>query len=168
MSGAITHILPLGGSKDDVENGKSMVNEPMTREERRERALQMHLAGLSYQRVADSLGYSSKALAYKDVQKALADLGKPNANQDQVQVALARLDVALSAIWVKVRTGELGAIDRFMKIEEHRAKLLNVSGGGEQTEARRPMVSVVSEFEQRLAERRAAALETDNASVPVE
>ena len=126
------------------------------RKKRRGRALQMHLAGASYQQIVDALGYSSKSVAFKDVRSAMDDLGSPSADSDQIKVGLARLDVALTAIWPKVRSGELGAVDRFLKIEDQRSKLLAAAG----VKYAAPVVeaqSEVTQFERLVAERKARA-----------
>ena len=46
-------------------------------DDRRARALELHLAGATYQTIADQLGYASKSGAHNAVQEALKDLGAP-------------------------------------------------------------------------------------------
>lgn len=46
--------------------------------------------------------------------------------QEHVSLQMARMDAALAAVTAKVDQGHLGAIDRMLKIEERRARLLGL------------------------------------------
>ena len=72
--------------------------------------------GVSRQTIASDLA----AIREEWLASAPGDLGKLKALQHQ------RLDVALNGIWENVAKGHLGSIDRFIKIEERRAKLLGL------------------------------------------
>lgn len=84
-------------------------------------ALKMRTEGKTFEEIGEAIGRGRSA-AYQIVQrylgKALYDAIEPARNLE-----LDRLDKALSAIWDKVETGDLSAIDRFLKISERRAKM---------------------------------------------
>lgn len=92
-------------------------------DERRKQALELHLAGATYDRIAEACGYASRSGAHKAVQEAL----KERAELVDAQVAeteIARLDAMLTGLWPKARRGDVQAVDRVLKIEERREHLL--------------------------------------------
>jgi len=102
------------------------------------KALELRKAGVSYQRIADTLGYKSASGAHKAVQTALKKtLQEPS--DDLRKLEVERLDAALAAVWASVLKGQYGAVDRFLRIQERRARLLgldaptktDVTSGGE-------------------------------------
>jgi hypothetical protein len=124
------------------------------RTERRAEALRMHIAGHTWQKIADRLGYSSAGHACADGRRALEIL---RAHQDQAAeeyraIELARLDEALAVamrimaeeqvahsngkivyrqiegqqVPVVDNTVALAAADRVVKISESRRKLLGL------------------------------------------
>lgn len=99
-----------------------MAEEPR---DRRARALELHLAGASYQAIADALGYASRGSAHDAVQKALEDLA-PDASQFEA-TAIARIDAMLQGLWPKARRGDVQAIDRVLRLEQERRALKNES-----------------------------------------
>lgn len=98
----------------------------MSYRERQAAALELRLAGQEYAAIADELGYANKSGAYKAVQNALTAIIREPAEQ-LVTLEVARLDAMLRAVWKRiVGKGELGAIDRALKIMERRARLLGL------------------------------------------
>lgn len=96
------------------------------REERQRKALELHLAGLSYAQIATQLG-TSKSRAHDYVKTALGsavEAPPPGVPLHDRDTALARLDAMLSGLWPKARKGDVAAVDRVLKIEERRAQLL--------------------------------------------
>lgn len=93
-------------------------------DDKKARALELHLAGASYQTIATQLGYASKASAHKIVQQALVDLGTPSMSDDDATTELARLDAMLTGLWPKARRGDVAAVDRVLKISERRSALV--------------------------------------------
>lgn len=120
--------------------------------QRRREAIDMRMAGSSYQQIADALGYATRGAACQDVTRALEQ-----AVAEQTQSAeayreeeLQRLDLLLTEAWAILkrahvtvshgkliydeRTGEpllddgptLQAIDRILKIQERRSKYLGL------------------------------------------
>lgn len=138
----------------------SSPNDPAAKE-RRGRALELHLAGASYQAIANALGYGNKGTAYAAVQKALKDAQSEQAAAavaEHAQSELARLDAMLTGLWPKARKGDLGAVDRVLKIEERRAQILLRDHIAEQNGT--TQTTGLSEFEKRLREREQRATQT--------
>jgi hypothetical protein len=90
-----------------------------------ERALALRRAGGTYRAISDALNLSGPGRAWKLVDRALRDFIEEPAESVRA-LALARLDDMLLAIWPLARKGHLGAVDRVLKIEERRAKLLGL------------------------------------------
>lgn len=93
---------------------------------RQARALELALSGSSYEQIADTLGYSGRASAWKAVQAGLA--------QDTIEAArefraleLARLDALQAAYWVPaVEQGSLKAAALVLKVIAQRIRLLGL------------------------------------------
>jgi hypothetical protein len=85
-------------------------------------AVELRKAGKGYQAIASHLGYKGPSGAYKAVSSALKKiLAEP---VDELRtLEEQRLDTMLSAIWPAVLKGDLGAVDRGLRIMERRAKL---------------------------------------------
>jgi len=89
------------------------------------KALELRKAGVSYQRIAETLGYKDASGAWRAVKSALKKtLQEPAAELRTLEIE--RLDAMLSAIWASVKQGQYGAIDRAIKIMERKAKLLGM------------------------------------------
>lgn len=120
--------------------------------ERAERALELRLAGASFDAIAKTLGYSNKGGAFKAVQRALSARKPSTSQRDAAEVELARLDAMTSGLWVKARKGDAAAVDRVLKIGERRMALLGLLA--EESVSGTPAgVTALDEFQRRLAER---------------
>ena len=119
--------------------------------ERRAFVLTLRKSGATYEHIAqaamakfgeDTLPRGwDRRYAWMDVSRELKRLNEQN--QDDVaeikRLELERIDVALFAIWGQVQRGHLGAIDRFVRLSERRARLCgldaatktDVTSGGE-------------------------------------
>lgn len=93
--------------------------------ERQRQALELRKAGVGYAVIAEKLGYRFASGAHAAVGAALKKTLQEPAD-DLRTLELERLDVALLGIWQQVRNGHHGAIDRYLKIAERRAKLLGL------------------------------------------
>lgn len=80
------------------------------------KALQLREAGLTYEQIASQLGVSY-AQAYKDVNEALENTYREPADSLR-EVESRRLDALQRALWPKAMQGQLGAIDRLIRIQE--------------------------------------------------
>lgn len=90
-------------------------------EKRRNEAINLLAAGHTYQRIADSLGYSSRANAYNDIKTALLKQ-QHHAVEELRALELERLDGATRSIYKKVLNGEEKAIETLLKIMARRAR----------------------------------------------
>lgn len=96
----------------------------MATDDRADRALELHLAGATYDAIAQTLGYSNRSGAFHAVKRALG-ARKPTRDQHEAaQAELMRLDAMLTGLWAKARKGDFGAVDRVLKIGERRMELL--------------------------------------------
>lgn len=93
--------------------------------ERQVQALELRKAGVSFSRIAQQLGYKDGSTAYHAVERALLAI-KQEPTDAVRQLSLERLDRMLVAVWQKAIGGDLLAVDRVLKIEERRAKLLGL------------------------------------------
>ena len=99
---------------------RSRLSKPQI-EKRRSDAIGLLAAGYTYQRIADSMGYSSRAAAYKDIKAALLQQ-QHHAVDELRSLELERLDVATRAIFKDVAKGDHKAIDSLLKIMARRAR----------------------------------------------
>jgi hypothetical protein len=92
---------------------------------RRRKALDYRIAGATYQQIADQLGYSGREGAFRAVDSALRDIPRESADRLRA-LELDRLDKMQATLAKQVSEGHLGAVDRWLKIMEHRAKLIGI------------------------------------------
>ena len=99
----------------------------IAREERRLAVSAAVLAGQTYRQMVETLHCSLSTIS-QDVGVIVARWQEEQVALvgQQRQVELQRLDVVLQAVWEKACTGDLFAIDRYLKIAERRAKLLGL------------------------------------------
>lgn len=96
--------------------------------ERRAKAIQLRIAGASWQAIADALGYSDRAAAYKDVQRALeSELAKMSRNAETLrEMEVRRLDQLQQSLWRDAMSGDTKAVDSVLKIIDRRIRLLGL------------------------------------------
>ncbi len=124
-------------------------------ETKRANALELHLAGATYDAIAKAVGYASRSGAHQAVQAAL----KANITPEVTEAAkseLARLDAMLTGLWPKARRGDVAAVDRVLRIEERRAAVL-ARVAARDAENGPKKGTGLSDFEKRLAERQSSA-----------
>lgn len=92
------------------------------------RALELRRAGVAYDDIALAVGYGNRGSAYRAVQRAIR-----RAHREPAEALRAlesdRLDDVHRAVWPKAITGDLAAVDRVIKVQERRAKLLGLDAG---------------------------------------
>lgn len=125
-------------------------------ETRQRRALELHLAGATYDAIAKAIGYADHTGARTAVKAALAGAVSIADDEDVLHTELARLDAMLVGLWSGARRGDVAAIDRVLKISERRASLLTLAALARGQAAEAP-TTPLSEFERRLHERDASA-----------
>jgi hypothetical protein len=106
------------------------MNRTATRVRTRQRerdAIRYRLAGATYADIAEKLGVSEVG-AYKIVKRVLEREAKETAERGQEirSVEVKRLDALLVMSWKRAAQGDLGAVDRILRIMERRARLLGL------------------------------------------
>lgn len=89
-------------------------------------ALLLRQDGHSFQEIADKLGFLNRDGAWKAVQRALRTTQISATPDEHRQVELARLDELTTALAKLAKDGDLGAVDRMLKISVQRSRLLNL------------------------------------------
>ena len=106
--------------------------EEWTREERRKHVAANLVSGMNYRDIRAALKARgcevSLGTISNDVKILLGRLQREQVSdvEQWVTVECRRLDTALNAIWDRVQKGDLRAIDRFMAIQNQRAKYLGL------------------------------------------
>jgi hypothetical protein len=94
---------------------------------RQQSALELRMAGMSYREIAESLGYANPASAKYACDKAISRT-QIDAAKEVVAMDLARLDEFQMRCTHALRTnGDLGQIDRILRIMDWRYRLLGVT-----------------------------------------
>ncbi len=107
-------------------SGESLTSERrIVARDKQAECLRLRKKGLSYQAIADEIGYSNASGAEKAVKAALDRITQEPA-EELLKLEIQRLDTMLLNIWDKVCEGDLYAIDRVLKIMERRAKFLGI------------------------------------------
>jgi len=94
---------------------------------RTRKALDLRIAGATYERIASALGIS-KSAAHKAVARGMNSIRANNEStaQELRDLEVARLDRMLVGLWNGARNGDAQAVDRVLRIMERRAKLLGL------------------------------------------
>ncbi len=96
--------------------------------ERARKAVDLRIAGATYEKIAGVLGLRTRAGAYKAVARGLAMVEKETreASENLRALEVARLDRMQVGVWAAARSGDVKAIAAALKIMERRAKLLGI------------------------------------------
>lgn len=96
--------------------------------ERRKKAIALKLAGLDYQSIADQLGYSDRAAAYVDIDRALKKNLAEEAEQVELlrHVAVQQLNRLQAAVWPKAVKGDTRAAETALRVITQRCKLQGI------------------------------------------
>lgn len=97
----------------------------VTAAQKRAQAVELRKAGATFDEIATALGYSNKGTAYRAVEQALKEAVREPALQ-LIELEVQRLDLMLRALWPAVARGQLGAVDRALRVAERRARLLGL------------------------------------------
>jgi hypothetical protein len=94
---------------------------------RRQRALDLRIAGQRYRAIAAELGVNH-VQAYRDVRAALAEINTKNHEKaEQLRdLELRRYDQLMSLLWTKCEAGDVQAARAVVALMERRAKLLGL------------------------------------------
>ena len=93
--------------------------------ERQKQALELRIAGVTFQTIADRVGYKSPQAAWDAVSRALAEIPRPAAEQLRA-LDVERLDKLEVAVWPRALRGEPDAVLSALRILGQRAKLLGL------------------------------------------
>lgn len=96
--------------------------------QRRTQAIQLRLAGAEWQQIADTLGYSDKAAANKDVTRALEMAAREQRASAEVlrETELQRLDRLQRGLWATAIAGDVRAVEAVLRVMDRRMKLLGL------------------------------------------
>ncbi|MCD4558240.1 hypothetical protein [Schaalia sp. lx-100] len=98
------------------------------RADRMAKALKLREAGLTLDQIAKQLGKSTSQID-RDLRDALRLTIQEPADSLRI-VEARRLDALQRALWARAMRGETAAIDRILRIQERRARLLNLDTQG--------------------------------------
>lgn len=93
--------------------------------ERQAKALELRKAGLTYQQIADTLGYGSISAAEKAIKSGLKTLIREPAEELRA-LELERLDKMLASHWKAVLNGHVRSTEVVLRIMARRAALLGL------------------------------------------
>ncbi|MBF6394111.1 helix-turn-helix domain-containing protein [Nocardia farcinica] len=93
-------------------------------QERRNRALELRLAGTPQADIAEQMGVSRTTVS-KWISHAIRDITRENA-EEYIEIQQQRFDAMLAGIWNDATHGDTWKIDRALAIEDQRAKLLGL------------------------------------------
>jgi hypothetical protein len=93
--------------------------------EKERKVLELRLMGVTFDVIAQQVGYASPGSAHNAYKRALLRTLREPA-QELRELEVARLDKLLSSIWTEALRGEIPAIQTSIKIMERRAKLLGL------------------------------------------
>lgn len=105
--------------------GKTRAQIAKAAREREERALDLVALRWSYERIARELGYAHRRSAKAAVDRALARIPMEAAKRLR-EIEAHALDIAQRSLADKIVSGHLGAIDRLVRLMDHRAKLFGL------------------------------------------
>lgn len=105
------------------------VNPEKERALKRARALELRMAGATYEEIAQVVGFRGKSGAYEAVQKALEERAEmPGPLHPAVALELARLDTLLTVFYPPARKGDVAAGRLCLRMGERRTHLILLHG----------------------------------------
>lgn len=127
---ALVAQLPLNrpkGTPDNLRSGKRR-GQAEDRAVRAVRALELRMAGATYQQIADALSYRSKGEAFRSVERALAqEMGRAETLRNEYRaLTLGRLERLIRSLWTKALGGDLQAVDRVLRLVERQSRILGL------------------------------------------
>lgn len=116
---------------------------------RRTRAIELKAQGLTYQQVADELGYANRGSVHFIVQKGLAKREAESIDALR-HVEEQRLDALQHAVWTRAMEGHLPSVEAALRILKARMRLLGLMGGSEAGPCTQPQTVLLQENDCRL------------------
>jgi hypothetical protein len=90
------------------------------------RVLELRRAGLTWQRIAEEVGYADHSGAHRAYQRAIRD-NSQQGNDELLRQELDRLDRLQVAAWPQAMKGDAASMSMILKIIEQRVKLLGLT-----------------------------------------
>lgn len=87
--------------------------------------LRLRRAGMSFTEIAQRTGYADRGGAYKAYKAAMNRTYKEPVHEVR-ELEADRLDALQVSVWAAAMRGNLGAVDRVLRISERRARLLGL------------------------------------------
>lgn len=103
---------------------------------RERQALELRMAGLTFDEIAKRVGYANKGSAKKAYDRAVSGAGLGDLTDDEWRdLELHRLERAHAAIWPKAARGDLAAVREVARLHDRRVQLkqLAIAPGGRST-----------------------------------
>lgn len=113
---------PKGRSTPALGKGLSKLQRQIEAAERAQKAMKLRAMRAPWDTIMKQCGYSSRGAAYTAVKRELSRIPREAAKELRIS-ELETLDVAQRALGVRIASGDLGAIDRMLRIMDARAKL---------------------------------------------
>ncbi len=114
------------------------------------RAIQLKLQGLTYQQIADQLGYTSRGTVYKIIKTAQATQ-LTDAVEEHLDIEVSRLNALQAAVWPAAMSGDLQALVVAARIIDARCRLLGLIGPAtKRTACQQPQTLVLRDDDCRL------------------
>ncbi len=106
-------------------NKKTPSKKQIAMMERENVVFTLRMSGAGYQQIADATDYADASGAFRAFQRALDRLVM-EAPEEARLLELVRLDRVQVETYRMAQQGQLGAVDRFLKIQERRAKYMGI------------------------------------------
>ncbi len=118
---------------------------------RKTRAIELKLQGLTYQQVADELGYANRGTVYRLIRHTQAERLSEVAEEYR-RLELERLDALQDVLWPKAMAGDLDATEQVRKLIEARCRLLGFMSSRKRAETacKQPQTVVLQDPDCRL------------------
>lgn len=153
-TGAVEEVSEALAATEDPKRSAGLGRNELQRA-RRVEAMSLRLAGFSYDQIAERMEVTSST-AHRWVHDALRRAENRNARELRT-IENARLDRAQAAIWSKVISGDLQAINTFLRISERRSKMNGIDAPTQLEMS----VTIRQEMEEALQELEAVILEAE-------
>jgi hypothetical protein len=116
----------------------------INKREKSVRALELRKAGVSYEMIAQQLGYSNRTSAHRAVSRLL-DATEKEVVTDLREMELRRLDDLFRSMYPVALKGNFQAVDRCLKIMERRSKITGLDAPEKTQSDIRQIIKVVYE-----------------------